>query len=107
MRVEVRASGVAIAFIGNVYGVSGDKKKAREMLGELKKRARQQYVSAYCKAMIAIGLEEYDEAFAHLDDAYYEHSEWLTWIKVNWVLEPLRSDPRYDRLVQRLGFPPA
>lgn len=97
----------AIAFIGNMYGISGDKKKAREMLGELKKRARQQYVSAYCKTMIAIGLEEYDEAFAHLDDAYYEHSEWLTWIKVNWMLEPLRSDPRYDRLVQRLGFPPA
>ncbi|MDQ3804037.1 MAG: winged helix-turn-helix domain-containing protein [Acidobacteriota bacterium] len=94
-----------LAFIGNVYGLSGEKKKAREMLGELEKRSRQQYVSAYCKAVVEIGLEEYDAAFKYLDDAYHERSEWLMWIKVNGMLDPLRSDPRYDRLVQQLGFP--
>lgn len=94
-----------LAFIGNVYGLSGDKKKARAMLGELKKRSRQQYVSAYCKAVVAVGLEEYDEAFGYLDDAYHERSEWLMWIKVIGMLDQLRSDPRYDRLVQQLGFP--
>jgi TolB-like protein/Tfp pilus assembly protein PilF len=94
-----------LAFIGNVYGRSGEKKKAREVLAELKKRSRQQYVSAYCKTVVAVGLEEFDEAFGYLDDAYHERSEWLTWIKVNWMLDPLRSDRRYDKLVQRLGFP--
>jgi TolB-like protein/Tfp pilus assembly protein PilF len=96
-----------LALIGNVYAISGEKKKAREILNELKKRSRQQYVSAFCISMVAVGLGDHDEAFRLLEDAYYEHSEWLIWLKVNWTLDPLRSDPRYDRLVQRLGFPTA
>lgn len=97
----------ALAYIGHAYGVAGEKKKAREVLAELKKKSGRQYVSAHCKAMVAIGLKEYDEAFAHLDDAYHEHSEWLMWIKVNRIFDPIRHDPRYDKLVQQLGIPPA
>nr|QEO73765.1 TPR repeat-containing protein [uncultured bacterium] len=96
----------ALAFIGHAYGVAGEKKKARAIHDELKKKSGRQYVSAYCKAIVAIGLNEYDEAFRHLDDAYHEHSEWLMWIKVNPALDHLRHDPRFDKLLQRLGLQP-
>jgi tetratricopeptide (TPR) repeat protein len=94
-----------LSYLGNVYARMGDKKKAREMLNELKKRSRQEYVSAYCMAMISIGLENFDEAFQYLDDAYHEHSEWLCWVKVNRVLDPIRSDPRFKKLLNRLAIP--
>lgn len=95
----------ALAFIGHAYGLAGERKRAREILNELKKKSGRQYVSGYCKAMVAFGLKEFDDGFQYLDDAYHEHSEWLMWIKVNRMFDQVRQDPRYDRFLQRLGFP--
>ena len=48
-------------------------------------------------------LGEKDEAFAALNKAL-ENRESLANIKVNPGLDPLRSDPRFQELVQRIGF---
>jgi TolB-like protein len=50
-------------------------------------------------------LGEIDEAFAWLDRAYRVHDPGLTGVKTHPWLDPLRSDPRFDDLLRRIGFP--
>jgi tetratricopeptide (TPR) repeat protein len=46
-----------------------------------------------------------DEVFAWLNKACDERSVWMIWLKVDPALDSLRSDPRYARLMQRVGLP--
>ncbi len=50
-------------------------------------------------------LREADAAFEWLEKAYERRSMPLTWIRVNPIFDPLRSDPRSDDLLRRIGFP--
>jgi hypothetical protein len=49
-------------------------------------------------------LGEKDEAFAALNKAFANRETLLAGIKVDPRLDPLRSDPRFQELVQRMGF---
>lgn len=81
---------------------SGKRAEAHEVLTELIKKSEQAYVSAYDIAVIYSGLGDRNHAFAWLDKAVEQHSFWLTWLKLDPRLDPLRSDPRFSHLLQRL-----
>jgi len=50
-------------------------------------------------------LGELDEAFAWLEKAYQEHDPELTYINVpGRRFEPLRRDPRFKKLLVRMGL---
>ena len=55
--------------------------------------------------MIYAGLDEKDEAFAWLEKAYQERSWWLVWIKMEPMVDNLRSDSRFKDLMRRVGLP--
>ena len=90
------------ADIGHLYAVWGKRDEAQQVLAELIKKSEQSYVSAYDIAVIHAGLEDRDQAFAWLDKAVEQHSFWLSWLKLDPRLEPLRSDPRFSHLLQRV-----
>jgi len=46
-----------------------------------------------------------DEALAWLDKAYAERSDYMPYLKLEPMLDSLRSDPRFDALVRRVGLP--
>jgi len=52
-----------------------------------------------------VGLQENDQAFAWLERAFKHRSTWLTYLKVEPQLDPLRSDPRFQNLLRRVGLP--
>jgi hypothetical protein len=56
---------------------------------------QKQYVSSYFIALIYLGLEEIDQTFAWLEQAYEERSGFLAFIGV----EPMLDDLREDRYV--------
>ena len=58
----------------------------------------------WVKAKAYLELGDKDKAFAELNEAYDNHESTLSWIKVDPQLDPLRSDPRYQQLLQRMGF---
>ena len=66
---------------------------------------KQKYVSPYFIALVYVGLGEKDQAFAWLEKAYQERHPYLILIKVEPVFDVLRSDPRFQDLVQRIGLP--
>ena len=90
------------ADIGHLYAVWGKRAEALEVLTELIKKSGQAYVSAYDIAVIYSGLGDRDQAFSWLDKAVEQHSFWLTWLKLDPRLDPLRSDPRFSHLLQRV-----
>jgi eukaryotic-like serine/threonine-protein kinase len=96
---------IVTGLLGNAYAKSGRKDEARQLLDELKKKSTERYVAPYWIAMIYVGLDEKDEAFAWLEKAYQERSWWLVWIKMEPMLDGLRNDPRFVDLMRRVGFP--
>ena len=52
-----------------------------------------------------LDLGEKDKAFAELNKGYDIHLSSLCWIKVEPQLDPLRSDPRYKQLLEKMRFP--
>lgn len=50
-------------------------------------------------------LGDLDRAFAWLEKAFAKHEDHLSTIKINRAFEPLRSDPRFDDLLKRIGLP--
>jgi hypothetical protein len=64
------------------------------------------YVPSYYVAAIHLALGDKEQAVSRLEKAFEEHSHWLAYLKVDPVLDPLRSDPRFQDLLRRMNFPP-
>jgi tetratricopeptide (TPR) repeat protein len=89
--------------LGMIYGLGGRRVEANKVLEELLKLNERRYVTPAALAYVYIGLGDKDQAFAWLEKAYQEHSNFLAYLKVVPVADPLRSDPRFADLVRRVG----
>jgi serine/threonine protein kinase/Flp pilus assembly protein TadD len=100
-------SGLAFeAHLGFAYAIAGKRTEAIEVLADLHENARYSYVSAYYFAIIHLGLSEIDEAFKWLEEAYEERSGFMPFLKVDPIVDALRTDPRFVNLLQRIGLEP-
>ena len=79
--------------------------EARATLARLDSMRRTTYVSAYAVALIHVALREPDSAFAWLDRAVDERTNWMVWLNRDPRWRPLRADPRFVRFTRRLGLP--
>jgi serine/threonine-protein kinase len=70
-----------------------------------REQARTAYVSPVLFANTYAKLGDRDKAFAWLDKAVDERAPWLTYIKTDPAFDGLHSDPRFPRLLQRIGLP--
>jgi serine/threonine protein kinase/Tfp pilus assembly protein PilF len=93
------------AELGHVYATLGDKGPARALLTDLLEKQKTGYVSAYSIAVLYHWLGENDRAFEWLEKAYNERSAGLVYIKGDPRIRDLRSDPRFENLVRRIGLP--
>jgi hypothetical protein len=97
-------SAFALAKLGHGYAVARKSDDARAVLNQLHELSAQKYVSPYDVAMVHVGLEEIDEAFALLLKALEQRSLWLVYLNVEPQLDALRSDPRFKDLIRRIGL---
>jgi eukaryotic-like serine/threonine-protein kinase len=63
------------------------------------------YSSAYRIAELYADLGDQHQAFQWLNTAYQERDWWLMGLKTDFLLDPLRSDPRFAELVRKVGLP--
>ena len=78
---------------------------SKKMLAALLQRPKSAPAAPYMIATIYAGLGNKDKAFEFLDEAYREHSWDLPWqIKADIRIDNLRSDPRFRKLLRRLGL---
>ncbi len=95
-----------VASLGQAYALSGKRGEALKILDELKELSKQRQVYPAVIAEIYVGLGEKDQAFAWLEKAYAERSGQLRHLKVEPAYDRLRSDPRFQDLLRRVGLPP-
>jgi serine/threonine protein kinase/tetratricopeptide (TPR) repeat protein len=98
------SSPLSFAALGHTYAVSGRRAEAERVLNQLKGSSKQTYISPYGIAAIHAGLGEKDQAFLWLEKAYEERSGWLIWLRAEPGSDPLRSDPRFQDLLRRIGL---
>ena len=94
-----------LAALGHAYGIAGQKKDAQEILEKLQEKSKRTYVPAYDIAAVYVGLGEKAQAFEWLSKALEERSGFLIYIKCDRRFDGLRSDPRYEALLKRIGLP--
>jgi tetratricopeptide (TPR) repeat protein len=94
-----------VADLAHAYAVFGKKQEALQLLAELKETSKRRFVPSWAFAIVYVGLGDKDQAFGWLDKAYDERPGDIMSIKVDPRMEPLRSDPRYQELLLRMGLP--
>jgi serine/threonine-protein kinase len=92
------------AALAHAYAVAGQRASAERVLARVLERARTALVSPYAIASVYAGLGETDTAFHWLDQALAERDRMLAQLKVHPRLDPLRGDPRFERLLQAVGL---
>ena len=95
-----------LARLGHSYAVAGRRKEAVKILARLKQLSNQRYVRPYDIALMYVGLGETEQAFEWLEKAYEDRTGELVYIDVVHQFDPLRSDPRFQDLLRRIGLPP-
>jgi adenylate cyclase len=96
---QLRAVGLA-----RVYAVSGRRNEARSILDDLTKASKQSYFPPYLIGMIHVALGEKEQGLAWLEVAYTHRDPYLVHLKKDAAFDPLRSDPRFQDLLHRVGF---
>jgi len=92
--------------LAHAYAVTGKRSEAEKILRDLTRRSRASYVSPYFIATIYAGLGDKDRAFEFLEKSYQQRSSDIVWqMKADLRLDNLRSDPRFEGLFRRVGFP--
>ena len=94
----------ALGILGMNYGLAGRKAEAKKILNELLELNRRRYVSPPALANVYIGLGEKDQAFLWLEKAYQDRSNYVAYLKVFPGDDSLRSDPRLNNLLRRIGL---
>lgn len=84
----------------SVLAAVGRREEAHLILDEAIARRPSQWVSAYEIAIVYCWLGDHDSAFSWLSQAEREHAVGFTFVRVDPLLEGLRSDPRFESLLR-------
>jgi TolB-like protein/DNA-binding winged helix-turn-helix (wHTH) protein/tetratricopeptide (TPR) repeat protein len=90
----------AVVQLSVAYAATADQSEARELLRQATS-LQHGYVPPYWMAVAYLRLGEKDTAFRWLQRAHVENDPSLVWMKVDPMLDPLRSDPRYTQLLRK------
>jgi TolB-like protein len=91
-------------WLGYAYGATGDRVGATAAIEELKRKSLHGYVPPFNPALVYLGMGDRGRAMDYLEQAYSAHSQWLCWIKMDRIFDPLRKEPRFIALMKKLNF---
>jgi len=92
------------AALGHAYAKAQKTYEANKILNELSELSKQQYVSPLGISAIYVALGNNEKAFELLEEAYADRSFHLVNLNVSPHFESVRSNQRFQDLVQRIGL---
>jgi Flp pilus assembly protein TadD len=106
LQKAVKLSGdspTCIANLARAYVASGKRSEAVKLLDDLKKPSNPGYSNSSEIAMIYASLRDTDEAMSWLKKSYEERFNPSVLLRPGF--DPLRSDPRFQNFLHRVGLP--
>ena len=101
--IERHRAPSALAVLGQTYALAGQRGEAQKVLDELLSLSRQRYVPPQCFVAVYWGLRDREKVFEWLEKSYRERSNSLVWLAISDDMDWLRSDPRLENLLRRIG----
>jgi tetratricopeptide (TPR) repeat protein len=89
------------------YAQGGDSRKAEELLAELAKDEKLDTSSGYYMATTRAVLGQYEQALHWLETSLRAGIGIIAIVNTEPLFDPLRSDPRFQGLLRKMGFPDA
>jgi len=102
--VELSGGGVVLGSLGYAYAVAGRRAEALEVVDRLETNSKGHYLAPAAVSIVFAGLGDKDQAMSWLERANEERDPWATDIKVQPMFDSLRSDPRFQDLLRRVGL---
>jgi TolB-like protein/Tfp pilus assembly protein PilF len=93
----------SLALLGHVYGRMGRRSEADAVIKELEQRYADKQADGRDLAVLYAGFDK-EKAFAWLEKAFADHSVFMAFLRLEPMMEPLRSDPRWNDLERRVGI---
>lgn len=93
-----------VVYLAHLYAVSGEREKASQLLAEAKQREeRLGVVWAYGYALIQLGFGDNERAIDWLERSYQaKETGIIPYIQFDPLLNPLRGDPRFEALADKI-----
>jgi len=90
------------------YALTGKKAEALEILRRLRKTPGQPGLTSIMEALLCLNgaLCDKREVLDRLEKAYEKHEVFAPFWNVHPAFDPLRSEPRFQRILRRMNFPP-
>lgn len=101
---ELGADPYLLAHLAHVEAALGRPDAALRNIEEMKQVAKHRYVPSYAFAIAYVGLGQKDEALKWLERSDEDRAFEILHVKVDPFLDPLRDEPRYKTLMERIGF---
>lgn len=93
-----------IASLGRAQAMAGRRQDALKSLADLDELARTRFVSSWERAILYLGMKDYDRCFAELQLALADRFFDLTLLAVDARFDDVREDPRFERLLSAVGI---
>jgi len=90
------------SWLGYAYGAAGNRDKAHRMIEELKHRSVHGHVAPFSLALVYLGMGDREHALDKLEEACAANSQMLLTLKMDRMLDPLRSLPRFVALLKKV-----
>ena len=94
-----------LAEVAYCRAVAGEGDRARELLQQVESLADIMYVSPVSRAKVLAGLGEHDRALDALEQGIRERDFQAVYLAIDSTWDPLRKDPRFVELLERVGLP--
>src|SRR5207253_859132 len=95
-----------LAGLAQAYAAARMSEETQKVLDELNERSKERYVSPYYVAKIYAALGDKEQALHWLEKGYEERNPDFIELKVEPVLDVLRTDARFQDLLRRVGLAP-
>jgi hypothetical protein len=94
----------SLGHLGNAYARARQVQAAERTIVRLEENVRKDGIGRYEIALVNAGLDQKQDAFRWLEEAYSVHDVGLVYLKVDPCLDPLRPDPRFIDLLHGVGL---
>jgi adenylate cyclase len=93
-----------LSILGLAYARLGRQAEALAILQQFRDTGGQRWVSPFFESHVLIGLGDTDGALRLLENAYQRRSGFIVVLQVDPLYDEIRSEPRFQRLLQKVGL---